>query len=176
MALRCGKELFVRRQVLVLLLSVAAIAWVNPLRSRGASPKDEDATVETEKKEAIDAQTRLIQALKSNDPAVIAPFYADDFLLTTERFGKGLVLNKTQFLALKRSNQQNDARNVHDNVVARVYGNTVVLTGHSTSILRYKGKLSKGPRLFTFVWVKQDGRWQLVAGHVSDIPKGYETQ
>ena len=144
-------------------------------RALGAGESTGNAAEEAEKQEAIDAQTRLIQALKTNDPAVIAPFYADDFLLTTERFGKGLVLNKTQFLALKRSNQQSDARNVHDNVVARVYGNTVVLTGHSTSILRYRGKLSKGPRLFTFVWVKQDGRWKLAAGHVSDIPKGYET-
>ena len=47
----------------------------------------------------------------------------------------------------------------------------MVVTGHSTSVLEYKGKLFDAPRLFTDVYVKMDGRWQLVVHHVSDLAK-----
>lgn len=165
-----------RQQIVLGLLSLSALALVGSVRGQTNSGKNDGAAAEAEKKEVLEAEEQRVRAVKSGDPAAIAPFYADDFLLTTERFGKGRVLTKAQFLQMYGSNKQHDVKDAHDSIVAQAYGNTVVLTGHSTSILRYKGQVSKGPRLFTFVWVKRGGRWQLVAGHISDIPKGYETE
>ena len=56
--------------------------------------------------------------------------------------------------------------------VAGDHNDTVVLTGFSKSTLHFEGKLSKGPRLYSFVYVKQHGRWLIVAEMTSDIPKG----
>jgi SnoaL-like domain len=47
----------------------------------------------------------------------------------------------------------------------------VVMSGHSTSDLIYKGKEQNNPRLFTNVYVKTGGRWQMVSHQVSDLAK-----
>ena len=59
----------------------------------------------------------------------------------------------------------------HDDILIRVYGNTVVLTGRSVGTFNYNGKVSEGPRRFTNVYVKKDGRWQLVAHQSTDTKK-----
>jgi len=59
----------------------------------------------------------------------------------------------------------------HDNVTVGIFGNTAVMAGHSTSVLEYKSKLFDAPRLFTDVYVKTNGRWQLVVHHFSELAK-----
>lgn len=59
----------------------------------------------------------------------------------------------------------------HDSVVVKILGKTAMVTGHSSSILEYKGKLFDAPQLFTNVYMKLDGRWQLVVHHVSELAK-----
>jgi ketosteroid isomerase-like protein len=54
-----------------------------------------------------------------------------------------------------------------DDVQVRVYGNTAVETGRSTMIGQDKGKAVPRDNRFTRVWVKQQGRWRLVANHYS---------
>jgi ketosteroid isomerase-like protein len=52
-------------------------------------------------------------------------------------------------------------------VQVRVYENTAVETGLSTMIGQDKGKTVPRDNRFTRVWVKQQGRWRLVANHYS---------
>jgi len=54
-----------------------------------------------------------------------------------------------------------------DDVQVRVYGNTAVETGRSTMDGQDKGQTVPRDTRFTRVWVKQEGRWQLVANHYS---------
>jgi len=54
-----------------------------------------------------------------------------------------------------------------DDVQVRVYGNTAVETGRSTMIGQDKGQIVPRDTRFTRVWVKQQGRWRLVANHYS---------
>jgi ketosteroid isomerase-like protein len=54
-----------------------------------------------------------------------------------------------------------------DEVQVRVYENTAVETGLSTMVGQDKGKAVPRDTRFTRVWVKQQGRWQLVANHYS---------
>jgi ketosteroid isomerase-like protein len=54
---------------------------------------------------------------------------------------------------------------------ARVYGDTVVLTGHSIVKGKVGGKDVDGDYAFTDVWVKRDGRWQMVAAQVTRVAK-----
>jgi hypothetical protein len=58
-------------------------------------------------------------------------------------------------------------------IVVHVFGNTVILTGVSYTVLSYNGKLSKVTRQFMFVYGKQDdGRWLVLSKCVADIPEG----
>ena len=54
-----------------------------------------------------------------------------------------------------------------DEVQVRVYENTAVETGLSTMSGQDKGKAVPRDTRFTRVWVKQQGRWRLVANHYS---------
>jgi ketosteroid isomerase-like protein len=49
----------------------------------------------------------------------------------------------------------------------RVYGNTAVETGRSIMNGQDKGQTVPRDTRFTRVWVKQQGRWRLVANHYS---------
>jgi len=109
-------------------------------------------------------------ALLTNDRAALDRMVADNAVYVAERFGKGEMQNKAQFLA-----HFGDEKVVHvyahvrRNVQLRAFGNnTVVLTGISTSRLTYNGKLSTGPRVFGIVYMKLGGRWQLVLHSIMD--------
>jgi ketosteroid isomerase-like protein len=110
------------------------------------------------------------EALKTNDRAAFDSLISDRVVWVAERFGKGEVLSKTQVLASFGSSKVVKVKaHTRDHVHLSVFGDAVILSGRSTSVLYYKGKLSNGARLFTNIWVKEDGRWQLVCHHISDI-------
>jgi hypothetical protein len=174
----------------ILLLPLLAVALVGLVKGQSTSEKKEDAVGGVEQKEVLikEAQAfadHIEDVKRSGDRKTLESLYADDFICKDERFGIGEVLHKTQFLDRRGSpthgpedqvvtDSEGKIKLTHSKVSWLVFGNTVIRTGYSRTILRHRGKLSKGPRLFTFIYVKQDGRWQAVAEDVFDIPKGYE--
>ncbi len=159
-----------RRFVFLPLLSLACAGF---LQSQSSTKIGEDPAGEAAKQEILNVLKGYDEATKTGNADASAPLYNDDMLLLSERFGRGEVLTKAQVMDLHRSKRLKNISYVHNNIRLRAFGgNTVVMTGHSDTILEYKGKLSKGPRLFTFVFVKLDGKWQIVSQHISDIPKG----
>jgi hypothetical protein len=157
----------------ILLLPLLGIALVGLVQSQSTTKAGEDPAGEVAKQEILNVLKGYDQATKTGNADASAPLYNDDMLLLSERFGRGEVLTKAQVMDLHRSKRLKNISYVHNNIRLRAFGgNTVVMTGHSDTILEYKGKLSKGPRLFTFVFVKLDGKWQIVSQHISDIPKG----
>ena len=51
------------------------------------------------------------------------------------------------------------------------YGDTVVVTGRTRIKGTDKGRSLTGDQRFTQVYAKKGGRWQIVAFHLSSIPK-----
>lgn len=110
------------------------------------------------------------QALKTNDKQAFESMVADQAVYIAERFGKGQVQSKADFLA-----SFGEKKVVHvfehkaDHVRLRVFGdNTVLMTGNSTSTLSYQGQKSQTSRLFAITYMKLDGRWQLVSHAIMD--------
>jgi hypothetical protein len=117
-------------------------------------------------------QEQFHEAVITNDPAKFDPLLAPQMTWISERFGKGVTLTKKQVLDDFRSGNLHVNTRAHKQVRFVVVGNlTVTVTGMSYSTLVYQGKLSEGPRMFAEVWVKLDGRWQMVAHHVSDVAR-----
>jgi ketosteroid isomerase-like protein len=105
-----------------------------------------------------------IQAQIHADTAALDRLYADDFIGVGP---SGTVRTKSQVMADFTSGTLKFQSITTDEVQVRVYGNTAVETGLSTMKGEDKGKTVPQDTRFTRVWVKQQGRWQLVANHYS---------
>src|SRR5213083_1223003 len=105
-----------------------------------------------------------IQAQIGADVAALDRIYADDFIGVGP---SGTVRTKPQVISDFTSGKLKFQSITTDEVQVRVYENTAVETGLSTMIGQDKGKAVPRDTRFTRVWVKQQGRWRLVANHYS---------
>jgi conserved hypothetical protein len=107
-----------------------------------------------------------IQAQIGANALALNRIYADDFIGIGP---SGTVRTKAQVISDFTSADLKFQSITTDDVRVRVYGNTAVETGRSTMIGQDKGKAVPRDNRFTRVWVKQDGRWRLVANHYSAL-------
>jgi len=105
-----------------------------------------------------------IQAQIHADAAALNRIYADDFIGIGP---SGTVRTKPQVISDFTSGNLKFQSITTDDVQVRVYGDTAVETGRSTMDGQDKGKAVPRDNRFTRVWVKQHGRWRLVANHYS---------
>jgi uncharacterized protein (TIGR02246 family) len=146
----------------VLVIAVLAItAAPHALGQKQSARRDQRGTVEQAIRRMDDER---IQAQIHADAAALDRIYADDFIGVGP---SGTVRTKPQVLAdFTSGNLKFQTITTYD-VQVRVYGNTAVETGRSTMIGQDKGKAVPRDNRFTRVWVKQQGRWRLVANHYS---------
>src|ERR1700751_5840044 len=105
-----------------------------------------------------------IQAQIHADAPALDRIYAADFIGVGP---SGRVRTKPQVILDFTSGDLKFQSITTDDVQVRVYGNTAVETGRSTMIGQDKGQTVPRDTRFTRVWVKQKGRWRLVANHYS---------
>ena len=105
-----------------------------------------------------------IQAQIHADATALDRIYAGDFIGVGP---SGRVRTKPQVISDFTSGDLKFQSITTDDVQVRVYGNTAVETGRSTMIGQDKGQTVPRDTRFTRVWVKQQGRWRLVANHYS---------
>src|SRR5256714_15655131 len=107
-----------------------------------------------------------IQAQIHADAVALDRIYADDFIGIGP---SGTVRTKAQVISDFTSGALKFQSITTDDVQVRVYGNTAVETGRSTLNGQDGGKVVPRDNRFTRVWVKQQGRWRLVANHYSSL-------
>ncbi|HEY8165187.1 MAG TPA: nuclear transport factor 2 family protein [Gemmatimonadaceae bacterium] len=105
-------------------------------------------------------------SIAKKDRAAIERYYADDYVYT---HSNGAVLNKAQEIATIMSPDQAWTAYKIDDLKARIYGNVAIVTGLLTLTGTSKAYVS-GPRRFTEVWVRRNGRWQMVGGQTTLVP------
>jgi uncharacterized protein (TIGR02246 family) len=143
--------------IAVLALALTSIA----LGQEQSASKDQRSSVE----QAIrQLDKERIQAQIGADAAALDRIYADDFIGVGP---SGTVRTKPQVISDFTSGKLKFQSITTDEVQVRVYENTAVETGLSTMIGQDKGKAVPRDTRFTRVWIKQQGRWRLVANHYS---------
>ena len=141
----------------ILTLTLTSIA----LGQEQSANRDQRSSVE----QAIrQLDNERIQAQIAADAAALDRIYADDFIGVGP---SGTVRTKSQVISDFASGDLKFQSITTDDVQVRVYGNTAVETGRSTMNGQDKGKTVPRDTRFTRVWVKQQGRWRLVANHYS---------
>ena len=144
------------------LFVIALFAGLGVTRAQTGTKADVVATITNLENDGVKADL-------AGDPAFYQKVLAEDW---TRGDSDGTYYTKAELLKLMA-----DTKNIKTNseklseLRVRVYGNTAVVTVLST----WKGKAGtrefSDPYQATHVWVKQHGRWQLVAAHVSQFKK-----
>ena len=121
----------------------------------------------TAEQQVLKATRELDQAsLLKKDRATMERFYADDYVYN---HSNGTVTNKSQEIAEYMSSDLKWTAHTTDNLKVRMYHDVAVVTGISTLTGSAKGYAS-GPRRFTEIWVRRNGRWQTIGGQSTIIP------
>lgn len=110
--------------------------------------------------ELLKANQEYDLALLRADATALDRLYADEFIYTNP---DGEIRNKAQQLAFTRSSDLKFESAQSSDVKIRVYGKTAVMTGRFNAKGTFKGENIDVRERYTAVWVKQNGRRQLVA-------------
>jgi uncharacterized protein (TIGR02246 family) len=112
-------------------------------------------------------EQQWLESQKTNNPDLMAPLLADNFIETTAE-GK-TIDGKAATVAASRAMKWGSAE--YNDVKVRVFGNTAIATGN----FKGKGADESGKPFdtnerWTDTWVKMSsGKWQCVASHASAI-------
>lgn len=104
------------------------------------------------------------------DKAFFERVEADEFIFTDSSGG---ITTKAEDVASldKPAGEFKLVSYVVDDMRVNIYGKTAVVTGRVTTVSRGKDREITNKSRFTDVFVKRSGRWQIVAGHSSRLPR-----
>ena len=150
-------------RILGMVLSVAVVCEAQTRQARSAR-------AEKIKQEIAIAENELTEALFKADKDALDRLWSDEFVFTNPA---GKVSRKAQRLAaLKRGTQSMIESNHSDKIEAYSYSNGAAVatilstwktkTGNEEVVEQYQA---------THFWIKKQGRWRLVAAHVSVVAK-----
>src|SRR6201989_1143546 len=143
--------------ITVLVFTVAPMGVGQEQSARGSHQTSVEETIRKLDNERIQAQIHA-------DATALDRIYGADFIGVGP---SGIVRTKPQVILDFTSGDLKFQSITTDDVQVRVYGDTAVETGRSTMIGQDKGKAVPRDNRFTRVWIKRQGRWQLVANHYS---------
>ncbi|HEX6904811.1 MAG TPA: nuclear transport factor 2 family protein [Thermoanaerobaculia bacterium] len=140
--------------LVVLLLPVVVAAADGPPGTR-----------EEQEKALVDLETRRSQAIWNTDLETLDRIYAEDF---RGLLGNGQFTDKAGLFEVFK-NQDSGLRFTIEDLDARILGTAAVTHG------RFTGRNAKGDLVmhsrFTHVWAWRDGRWQVVEGVNTPMPR-----
>jgi len=149
------------------ILIIAVLAMAMSSLSLAQTSDKKAAPSSKAEQEVVKVSDEIIEALGRTDIAALDRIYADDYILT-QSFG---LTSKAQLMDLLKSGRVKYTYASNKDFSVRVYGDTAVTTG----ILTLKGQNPNGDftsnTRYIGVWVKQQGRWRLVAAQLTDIPQ-----
>lgn len=120
-----------------------------------------------EEAEVRQIEGRRFEAIVRCDFAEIDRILADDLTYT---HSSGRLETKAQFLAALQSGLRFEAIEPEE-VLVRVYGDAGLVTGRAQMRVRSQDRQTSFAVRFTTVYVKRQGRWQMVAWQSTRLPE-----
>jgi uncharacterized protein (TIGR02246 family) len=134
--------------------------------AQGLSQNDKSTAAEQEVRKL---ERAWLDAYEQHDSKAMSVIVAEDFTIT---FPDGSRQTKPQIMeSIKRP--RDPARQMKfytEAVQARVYGDTVILMGNVVTEYQRDGKPVKENSRYTDTYARLNGRWQVVASHLSNAP------
>jgi ketosteroid isomerase-like protein len=149
------------KQILIFTAIFSALCCSVFAQSKGGtSGATEEAVMRIERE--------LLAAVLKGDSSANERYLAETYVFTGP---DGTVENKAQAIADLKSGDLKLQSASLDGAKVQVYGDTAVVTYSSNDKGTYKGKDISGKTRWTDVFVKHNGRWEVVASHGTMLPK-----
>lgn len=128
------------------------------------------STITKAEQEVRQLERRWLDAYEQYDSQTMNTIVADEFVIT---FPNGSRQNKSELMAMiKNPNKSGPAMRFYtEDVKSRAIGDTVILRGTVVTEYERDGKAVKEQSRYTDTYVKRNGRWQVVASHLSNVPE-----
>lgn len=110
-----------------------------------------------------------LDAYEQSNAEAMERIVADDFTIT---FPNGSIQTKPQLMNMIKSPRRGTRPKMRfytEEVQSRAYGDTVILIGRVITEFERDGKAVKEQSRYTDTYVKRNGRWQVVASHLSNV-------
>jgi len=118
--------------------------------------------------ELLTVEKEFTQAIARNDAEAIAQFLADDWIIID---ADGGIISKARFLEVIKSGALTHETMESDDVRVRVYGDSAVVTGLTTTKGKFMEQEFTTRERATDVLVKQNGRWRCVLSQLTRFTK-----
>jgi uncharacterized protein (TIGR02246 family) len=113
------------------------------------------------------AEAKLAAALSSVDIDQLSRLWADDFVSTMADGRVTSGKKRLEALRDKKPDASSRVTNENQQVDVRVEGDWALVLVTSSWV--ESGKRLGSPYQATHVWAKRDGRWRLIAAHISEV-------
>ena len=114
-------------------------------------------------------ERRWLDAYEQADAAAMDEIVADEFLIIHP---EGRTETKAQIMAsiARQKGRPGEYRHHTENVTARIYCDVAILSGTVVSKLA-SSNAPPSKSLYTDTYLRRDGRWRVVASHLSPAPQ-----
>jgi len=126
--------------------------------------KTEKAPASPVEQELMKLERDWMESVKKHDEASLNQLLADDFFATDEQ---GRVTSKAQYVSDMKGLSVDSYS--ADDFSFRINGPTAVVSARWTLKASFQGQDISGGYRETNVWMNRDGRWRVVATHISRI-------
>ena len=148
--------------------TVFAVAALSAALCSPAYGQSNDENQRKEGEALMRIEKGLLDALLKGDSSPFERDLGKGYVSTSP---DGAVQDKAQFIADIKSGDLKLQSATLDDAKVNVYGNAAIVTFASVDKGTYKGKDISGNTRWTDVFIKQNGRWQIVATHGSRVMK-----
>ena len=118
--------------------------------------------------ELLNLEKEFAQAIIKNDAEAIGRFLADDWIIIDPDGG---IIDRSRFLGVIKSGALTHEMMESEDVSVRIYGDTAVVMGLTTSKGKFMGQDFTTRERATDIFVNQQGRWQCVFSQLTRVTK-----
>jgi uncharacterized protein (TIGR02246 family) len=135
----------------------------------------QQTTVSKAEQEVRQLERRWLDAYEQFDSQTMTTIVADEFVIT---FPNGSRQNKSELMSMIRNPNKSGPvmRFYTEDVRSRAIGDTVILRGTVVTEYEKDGKNVREKSRYTDTYVKRNGRWQVVASHLSNAEEPRKQQ
>lgn len=158
----------------VILIAVGLVAAIKPTLAFGKETKTKNQS--SAEQEILKLEKEWYDAFLGADIDTLNRIEADDFIVITRETpvpgGKKMQLAIIKGLNETAKKRMASMKRSLNQVKIRIYGDIIIVNGVQTQTSsNTTGEAQSWKSLYTGVWAKRDGRWQILNAQWTDLPE-----